>query len=602
MLNNSKLIFIVFSPVFLIVGYYLGVIQSADAMTMNTIRVPISWCATNGSEAADSPNIPDPWGGVDTTTDDVLWRRHERATDNIYLSQGTGITFRSGINDAVHSSWNFPIINDPRAIGSPGNVTFEETGTGVREYRLMLNDCFDKWQELINQGTVSGTPGVFNGIPVINIRQFVHIGGSVDQDLIGKAICEKSAPGLACRNPWNGYVFVMDNCYTAVGATCGGIGWNNDPFDQNIAHELGHALGLIDLYNPSDSNRLMFWEQQENGAGGTVNNIEISDPEKIALRNNALLTPNAEMDPPDKIIQGQIVQSVKVDNLHENKSLQTFEDLALVKITLDKKQNIVYIDQELSGLIPEDIKRNNLTHLKYWTLIDLDNNTRTGGNQSLLHNIGVPSTNFKGADLVFVASINGYNSINNANVTGTGWVLTRNNTEYVSIPENSIITELNTMFMESHYRDKTKNSATRDIPIFNTVRTALNNSGFIQLNKPFSIQTIVEKSGTIVDTLHDELESKWAALELRQPFFPQCYTENDANKGGNTTVSVTGFPSNSSIHLLLGPRFITNDKTDSSGNSTFSFLVPKDTSSGLRLITIGIDKSALTADCEIMIP
>ena len=99
--------------------WYLSVNQNASPMDMNTIRVPISWCAVSGSQAADSPNIPDPWGGVDTTTDDVLWRRHERATDNIYLPEGTGITFRSGINDAIHSSWNFPVINDPRSYRKP---------------------------------------------------------------------------------------------------------------------------------------------------------------------------------------------------------------------------------------------------------------------------------------------------------------------------------------------------------------------------------------------------------------------------------------------------------------------------------------------------
>ena len=181
-------------------------------------------------------------------------------------------------------------------------------------------------------------------------------------------------------------------------------------------------------------------------------------------------------------------------------------------------------------------------------------------------------------------------------------MLAKNDTEYKSIPENSSITELVTMFMESHYRNGTKNSPTRDVPIFNTVRTILNNSGFIQLDKPFSIEAIVDNNGIIVDTLENGLEPERSTLQLKQPFFPQCYAENDANKGKNATVTVTGFPSNSDIHLLLGPRFITNDMTDSSGNSTLSFLVPEDTDSGLRLVTIGVDKSALTADCEIMIP
>lgn len=579
----------------------LAVIQNANSMTMNTIRVPMSWCAVIGSQAVDSPNIPDPWGGVDTTTDDILWRRHERATDNIYLSQGTGITFRSGINDALHTPLNFPTISDPRAIGSLADVTFEETGTGVREYRLMLNDCFIKWQRLIESGTVGGTPGVVNGIPVINVRQFVHLDGTVHQGLIGKSLCEKSAGGLACRSPWNGYVFVIDNCYTAIGATCGGPPGNNDPFDQNLAHELGHALGLIDLYDPAYSNYLMFWEQQENPGDGRVSNSYISPTERTALRSNALLVPNNEVDPPDNITLGKIVQSVKVDKLLENKSLLPFEDLALTKITLDKEQNLLYFDNELSGLISEKNIINNKTNIKYWILLDLDNSTINGANQTLLHQIGVPNTKFMGADLVFVTELNSSNIGNMTNVVGTGWDFTKNNGMISLLPQNSIKTEIGTFFMESHYRDTFKDSITEDVPIFNTVKTIVNNSNFIELEKPFSIQTIITNNGTIVDKLDDELGEKPTTLELKQPFFPQCFTDNDANKGENTTVSVTGLPSNSSIHLLLGPRFITNGQTNNTGHGEVSFTLPNDTFSGTRLITVGLDKSALTADCEMEI-
>ncbi|MGC1264300.1 MAG: hypothetical protein WA932_10115 [Nitrososphaeraceae archaeon] len=568
-------------------------------MTMNTIRVPLSWCVTNGSQAAVSPNIPDPWGGVDTTTDDVIWRRHERATDNIYLFQGTGITFRSGINDALHSSLNFPIIGDPRAIGTLGNVTFEESGTSSREYREMINDCFDKWQELIATGTVGGTPGVVNGIIVINVRQFVHLNGSVDTDLIGKAMCEKSSMGSACRTPWNGYVFVEDNCYTAVGATCGGIGWNNDPYDQNLAHEIGHALGLVDLYGTADSNKLMFYTQQEDPVTGRVTNSLIDATERTALRNNALLTPNSEVDPLDNITKGRIVQTVKVDEIQENESLLPFEDLALVKLTYDKNKNIIYIDQELSGLIPEKVLSNNSNSLQYWTLIDMDNNLKTGASQNTLHNIGVPSTKFLGADLLFLSSLNTTNKVNTTNITGTGWLFSNNTTSLLA--EDTTNAEINTFFMESHYRDITKNTNSEDIPVFNTVRTIFNNSNLIRLNQPLAIQTIVSDNGTILDTLFDEGIANRTMLEFKQPFFPHCFAEDHANRGANTTVSIAGLRPNSEIYLSLGPRLITKGETDSSGSSNVTFTVPKDTFSGIRLITVGVDKSALTADCEMEI-
>jgi hypothetical protein len=124
-LFNSKIKILILGSILLFL-YDFGVVQTvSSAGTWNgqdTIRVPLSWCPVNGSPAVSSPNIPNPWGGIDTTTDDVLWRRHERVTDNIYINQA-GITFRSAINDALHTSLNFDPINDPDPnLGTPGNL------------------------------------------------------------------------------------------------------------------------------------------------------------------------------------------------------------------------------------------------------------------------------------------------------------------------------------------------------------------------------------------------------------------------------------------------------------------------------------------------
>jgi hypothetical protein len=53
----------------------------------DSYHVPISWCSIDGSPAEQNPNL-----AGDTDTDAILWRRHERPTDNIYVNP-TGITF-----------------------------------------------------------------------------------------------------------------------------------------------------------------------------------------------------------------------------------------------------------------------------------------------------------------------------------------------------------------------------------------------------------------------------------------------------------------------------------------------------------------------------
>ena len=79
------------------------------------IQIPLRWCAVDGSPAVTDPSSapPNPYSGnPEPDTDNVLWRRHERASDNIWIP-GADITFRSGLTAAIRDSANFPIIPDP---------------------------------------------------------------------------------------------------------------------------------------------------------------------------------------------------------------------------------------------------------------------------------------------------------------------------------------------------------------------------------------------------------------------------------------------------------------------------------------------------------
>src|SRR5262249_23178902 len=92
--------------------YATNVFAAGAWQGQDVIHVPISWCVVDGTPAASTPNIL-PLGATapDTTTDAILWRRHERATDFIYVNQA-GITFRSAINNTWAGSLTFPIISD----------------------------------------------------------------------------------------------------------------------------------------------------------------------------------------------------------------------------------------------------------------------------------------------------------------------------------------------------------------------------------------------------------------------------------------------------------------------------------------------------------
>lgn len=562
-----------------------------DGMILgDTIRVPVAWCAVLGSPAASNPDIPNPWGGRDTTTEDVLWRRHERVTDNIFLNQA-GITFRSAINDPFVTSFNFPKISDPYP--SPGNLG-DLNLAHPTEFSEMLNACYAGWQNITKDSS-----GSWPGVLAININLITDNSGTV-KDNIGLGSCSENNDNIC--DPYDGLFAVIDNRYMIPGIstnipvvdTCPPteIIWNKDPMDQATGHEFGHAFGLalVGDHRDEDPHALMNRCQLHEGPGGMVNNIELNNEEVNIARANALLVPGHEVDPFQKVLATDVVRSIRVDDIKESET-KSFEDISIFKVTLDKKQNVVAYGIQLLGTIPEQYKKGE----QYWTLLDLDNNQTTGANSTILKHIGVPSINFTGAEQVinmkFITNTNSSGSL----LTGNSWLIADNGHNITKSPSTDF--KLQTLNLKD-FPLETNSSITKK-PLYDTVNAIVNNSkNIIKLYQPFKVQALVETNGTLVDLLN---ETQNSPLILSDELYPQCSVKDNVMAGENTSISVSGLLPDKGVHALIGPRFVANDTTDNFGNSTIEFKIPQDTTSGLHLITVGVDNTALTADCEILV-
>lgn len=543
------------------------------------LHVPISWCIVQGSPAEANPNV-----AGDTTTDALIWRRHERPTDNIYINQ-TGISFRSAIND-VWGSLSFPIIPDPdTTLGVPGDMRGEDVNVFGAEFNQMQNDCDVAWANL-------GRAGI--GITAVNAGLF-HDGAGNYVGTIGWGGCVQNVgnPGV-CVTPFDGLVTVIDNHYlfpTVPDRTFPDGSGNQfiltDPFDALTGHEFGHALSLP---HRSNVTALMNPGMVDNNADNQTDNIGLNNTEVNALRAAAMIVNGLEIDPPNVFLPGDVV-AANLPDPKRNPAIPAHHDLSALRATIDTKTDTFSLGQRLFGLVPEAAGQ------RHWFLIDNDGPAR-GATADQLRELGVPEADFVGADVVIRADLSGPRVSG-----GEGWQIVDGRPTVVT---PSLKLDLLALVMHPHFADlklPRPQMADREVPVHHIVSVSMPRQlAGVSRGQTFNVDVLVENAeARAADRLDAKETGRGTAVNLDFPSFPHCYPQADVPPGETVKINFDGLTPNRGYHALLGARMVGRGIADLNGTGTFEMTIPKDTTPGLHLVTIGTDLTALTADCTVTV-
>ena len=558
---------------------------------IDVLHVPMSWCIVDQSPAEANPNI-----AGDTSTDALIWRRHERPTNDIYTPQA-GISLRSTIN-SIWGSWSFPIISDPDTSTVCGtfecvdesDVRGEDVNNSAinAEFNSLINACRTEYAAI-------GKAGI--GITAINLGLY-HDGDPEYVGVIGWGGCAENASGN-CATPYDALIAVVDNKYlhpSSPNRTFPGnndkTGWaftDTDPLDQLVAHEVGHALSLGHRTN---STALMNPTQQDNDSDGQTDNIGLNATEVATLRANAMNVPGLEIDPPNQFLPGRYRAMIVPDLEPRNQKLPRHLDLAAMRATWDTKNKNGTLETALNGLIPLE------ANFEVLWLLDQDNNSKTGAQAEDLKEITVPGDPGI-AGVEFVAEVTVHEGIK---LTHRAW---RWNGDQLVEDSRLIRPELLTMRLHSHIAPIALRSDEPVIPklprpaeLYHIVRVL--GAGPVP-DRTFVAQALIARNNEQTDRLTDEVP---APFELTNPVFPHCFPDPiEVQRGEIAKVTYDGLGpfEGKPLHALLGATLITKDIVGPNGEGTVEMPIPSTTPEGPHLVTIGPDGAALTADCTITV-
>ncbi len=582
----------------------LGFLALASALapepaSAQTYSVPIRWCVVandaNGNGRVDpgeqgAPAFTNPGNVFEFDFDNVLWRRHERPSDSVYIPEAQ-ITFRSGIYNIVEDPiLRFPIIPDPDTTSGLYGDIVASTGFGSSpEWNAAHNACVQAWRDQ------HGVEDI--GVVVINANHFRDPSGD-------------SQPGIAAVGGRR--ILLRDNAYLFPGSPL----YNSamfpvaDHVDKHFGHEMGHALA--GLRHTCNNQNLMSNRRLDPSGDALVDNIHLStsiaqvidsgtDGRDCGAGNDQVINPGAD-DVTAVVNQIQLLRDaarttagckiagtntdctmrsdVHTDRLRE--VTVAFTDLSMVTAT-DLSETIKLFHEPMGPLDGANFKPGD--YFDYFTFIDQDQNDGTGGKAE---DLGV-SVQFQGAEFATRVRVSFVNQrfLFRPTVwrfTGGTFVMVRDERIKAYAFPLTAVSERGT----THLTDQ----ITIEMPdsVFGTAVT------------DFRLQAAVvsysEGNTAVLDILDEGVQHPGKLYRWRLPTFPVCsVVPRVAPRGGTIVVQSEGLLPNRPVHLIFGDRHIANGNAGADGSASISTAIPADARGGEHLITVGTDGTALTADC-----
>jgi hypothetical protein len=548
------------------------------------IQVPLRWCAVQGSTAAANPGA---LGEPDT--DNVLWRRHERATDRI-LIPGANITFRSAVTAAVLQNANFPIIDDPTppTSGGPGILgDIVDPTVNNAEWTALLNSCTTAWTNL-----AAGLGATILGPIAVNINRFVDNAGN-PTNLWGwggfTSFTWSPASANLCSNPaaatsaQGGSIVVVDFSVTSAAATDARL----------IAHELGHVLrlghgnGVDDDSDGSFDDNVFTCDPSETANTPasvmhptiTSGNDTVTALQRTTSRAMATVYSGAQIDPPAALVSGELLSDQRADLL-EDVTSETV-DINWVSMAANTSAELVLFSHTLRGRVSDKGTS------QYVAFLDLDADPSTGGPPAWL---GF-ATEFEGAELVTRVVVDPRRV-----TTATVW--SWDGTTFVDMTDRGVRARV-----DSPRGGEVPQSA-YDVVI---LEMPLGLVGPVQPRVRFQAIAQQLTLGKELDVVPGDAE-EWPSdravdVFFGQPLFPVCSaTPDQIDPGDTVTIEASGFGRpDEMVHIVLGDDLIGDAQLDGNGDLNVDIVIPADSETGPRLITVGVEKTALTADCVLQV-